>query len=256
MLGIYGPRYGWDKSQSGLSPTEEEYHYARSLWKPIYVFIDRTEAGEWDPKQKAFLDKVQNWDTGVMRNEFHSLAELRVKIRAALTKSFQSPRCRAFVAGAATRGAQAGYREILEARLPAFDLLLHKPASGTHGTGDPHKLLAVVDVDSYTGEQIKRIADLWKRTLLDFYKPSVWNQTALEACMVVVVEANPHRLTPAILPWGRSASAGGYYGVIVDLKNCTALHHDIAAKDRGVKMWMLDPIVIPALSELCKPAGR
>ena len=256
LLGIYGPRYGWDKSQSGLSPTEEEYHYARSLWKPIYVFIDRTEAGDWDPKQKAFLDKVQNWDTGVMRNEFHSLAELRMKIRAALTRSYQSPRCRAFVAGAAVRGAQAGYREILEARLPVFDLLLYKPASGTHGTCDPHKLLAVVDVDSYTGEQIKRIADLWKRTLLDFYKPSVWNQTALEACMVVVVEANPHRLTPAILPWGRSASAGGYYGVIVDLKNCTALHHDIAAKDRGVKMWMLDPIVIPALSELCKPAGR
>ena len=54
-----------------------------SLWKPIYVFIDRTEAGDWDPKQKAFLDKVQNWDTGVMRNEFHSLAELRMKIRAA-----------------------------------------------------------------------------------------------------------------------------------------------------------------------------
>ena len=256
LLSLYGPRYGWDKSQSGLSPTEEEYHYARSLWKPIYVFIDRMEGGDWDPRQKAFMDKVQNWDTGVMRNEFRSLAELRSKIKAALTRSYQSPRCRAFIADVAVRGIEAGYREVLETRLPVFDLLLHKPASGTHMTFDPHKLLAVIDGDVYTAEQIQRIAGLWKQTLLDFYKPSVWNQTSLEACMAVAVEANPHRLSPAALPWGRSASAGGYYGLIVDLKSCRVLHHDLAARDLGIKKWLLEPILLPALSEVSTAAGR
>ena len=256
LLGIYGPRYGWDKSQSGLSPTEEEYDYARGLWKPIYAFVDCMDEGDWEPRPKAFLEKVQNWDTGIMRNEFRSLAELKSKIKTMLSKGYQSPRCQAFMADAAIRGAQAGYREILETRLPAFDLLLHKPASGTHGTFDPHKLLAVVDGGEYTAEQIQRIAGLWKQTLLDFYKPSVWNQTSLEACIAVAVEANPHRFSLAALPWGRSASTGGYYGLIVDLKSCRMLYHDLSARDLGVKKWILDPILTPALAEVCKPTGR
>ena len=241
LLGIHGPRYGWDKSQSGLSPTEEEYDYARGLWKPIYAFVDRMEAGAIDARQQKFLEKVQNWDAGVMRNEFRSLAELRDEdpgctdpvLPVAETSSL-----RGRLHGSRRPG---GLPRDPQTRLPAFDLLLQKQASGTHMTFDPHKLLAVVDGDVHTAEQIQHIVALWKRTLLDYFKPSVWNQTSIEACLAVTVEANPHRLSPAGLPWERSASAGGYYGVLVDLKKCVALHHDIGLKDRGVKTWILEP---------------
>lgn len=252
LLGIYGPRYGWDQSQSGLSPTEEEYDYARSLWKPIFAFVDRMAPGGAEARQQKFLDKVQNWDAGVMRNEFRSLDELKAKIRAALTRSYQSPRRQAFVGSCTVHGARAGFREILEVRLPTFDLLLHKPASGIHMTFDPHKLLAVVDGDLYDAGQIRRMVALWKQTLHDYFKPSVWNQTSLEACLAVAVEHNPHGLSPSLLPWERSASAGGYYGLLVDLTQRQALHHKTRVKDRGVTIWFLDPIVNAALSDLGK----
>ena len=87
-----------------------------------------------------------------MRNEFRSLAELKSKIKTTLSKGYQTPRCQAFMADAAIRAPRPVIERSLETRLPAFDLLLHKPALGTHGTFDPHKLLAVVDGDEYTAE--------------------------------------------------------------------------------------------------------
>ena len=252
MVGIYGNRYGWTGAQSGLSPTEEEYDRAREQWKPIYAFIDRIQRGEPEPRQGQFLQKVQNWDTGVTRNEFHSLKELKNKIKQALTSSDLSPRHRAFLAKIRSHGMQAAYREIHETRLPAFDTLLHKPASGTHMTFDPHKLLAVMHGDQYEPWQVEHIVSLWKRTLHDYFQPSVWSQTSLEAWLVIAVEQNPFDLSTAILPRERSASAGGYYGLLVDLVNCEVMHPKLRLKDRGVKIWLLEPILQPALSKLCR----
>ncbi|MBU1233884.1 MAG: DUF4062 domain-containing protein [Proteobacteria bacterium] len=97
MISIYGPRYGWTGAQKGLSPTEEEYERARELHKPIYAFIDRIEDEATEPRQQTFLDKVQNWDIGVLRREFHSLQELQDLIRESLTSRDLSPRQQAMV---------------------------------------------------------------------------------------------------------------------------------------------------------------
>lgn len=250
VVGIYGNRYGWSGAQSGVSPTEEEYDQAREQWKPIYVFIDCMQPGKPEPRQQQFLQKVQNWDTGVTRNEFHSLKELKKKIKQALTGAGLSPRYQSFLGHLRSFGARNGYQEIQETRLPAFGLLLHKPASGVHMTFDPHKLLAVMYGDQYEPSQVKHIFSLWKQTLHDYFKPSVWNQTSLEAWLVIAVEQNPYGLATSILPRERSAKAGGYYGLLVDLANCEIIHPKLRLKDRGVKVWLLEPILQPVLSEL------
>ena len=108
FLGIYGPRYGWDKSQAACRPPR------RSMITPGACGSRSMPSSiAWmkvigEPRPKAFLEKVQNWDTGIMRNEFRSLAELKSKIKTTLSKGYQTPRCQAFMADAAIRGAQAG----------------------------------------------------------------------------------------------------------------------------------------------------
>ena len=97
MIGIYGPHYGWTGTQSQLSPTEEEYDRARELFKPIYVFIDRIEEEAIEPRQQTFLDKVQDWDVGMLRREFYSLGELQTLVSEALTDRDLSPRYRRFL---------------------------------------------------------------------------------------------------------------------------------------------------------------
>lgn len=250
VVGIYGKRYGWGGAQSGVSPTEEEYDQAREQWKPIYAFIDRMQSGNPEPRQQQFLQTVQNWDTGITRNEFHSFDELTQKIREALTGSGLSPRYQTFLRKLRSYGTRNGYREVFETRLPAFDILLHKPASGIHMTFDPHKLLAVMHGDHYDSSQVKHISSLWKTTLHEYFKPSVWNQTGLEAWLVIIIEQNQFGLSTSITPWERSAKAGGYYGLFADLIHNEVIHPKLRLKDRGVKVWLLEPLLQPALSEL------
>lgn len=250
IVGIYGQRYGWAGARSGISPTEEEYNYARDAWIPIYGFIDAIDGGRFDPRQAEFLRRVQNWDVGITRNEFYTLDDLYDLIVIALTQSDQTPRYRTFLAHLRRQAMRSGYRRIRETRLPACDELLHKPGSGVHMTFDPEKLVAVVNGDAYDQPEIQHICALWKETLLDYFRPSVWNQTSLEAFMVVAVERNPYGHRGEQLPRERSASAGGFYGMVVDLMSATYSHPKLRLKDRGVTTLLIDPLVAPALEPL------
>lgn len=70
LIGNYGPSYGWTGAKSGKSPTEEEFDRARELGKPFYAFIDRIEDTSIDSRQLSFLERIQNWDVGVLRRDF------------------------------------------------------------------------------------------------------------------------------------------------------------------------------------------
>lgn len=52
---IIGPTYG-EVTETGRSPTEDEFEHARSLSRPILVFVDEASR---DPAQEEFLERVQ-----------------------------------------------------------------------------------------------------------------------------------------------------------------------------------------------------
>lgn len=117
-------------------------------------------------------------------------------------------------------------------------------------TFDSEKLIAVVDGDAYDAQQIQHIYALWKETTLDYFRPSVWNQTSLERFMVVAVERSPYGHRGEQMSRERSARAGGFYGIVVDLVSATYSHPNLRLKDRGVTTLLLEPLVMPALDAL------
>lgn len=205
VVSIYGNRYGWPGTRSGLSPTEEEYDRARELWKPIYAFVDRMQAGEPEPEQRRFLEKVQHWDVGLMRNEFRSLGELKKKIKRALTQADLSPRYRAFLNQVRFHARRESYGEIWATRVPAFDTVLHKEPS--RNPPGPHMLIAVLDGDQYDRQQITHVASLWKAALAERFQAGFWRATSANGVIVIAVEGNPFGLRPELLreeyTWGK-----------------------------------------------------
>lgn len=247
MVGIYGHRYGWDNPTNGLSPTEEEYDWARENWKPVYAFIDRMGSEPVEAKQLEFLKKVQNWDTGVSRNEFRSLADLKTKIKQALTLSDSSPRFRAFLASVLAAALRDGYRELAETLLPVFALLLWKPPSTIPMTYDLHKVIAVMDADRYDRSQIERTFPLWKQALSDHFRAGIWSEHGVEACLVVAADRETAVLPSLSMPHERSARFGGYYGLRVDLPKHHVDKSDLRLKDRNIQVFFIEPILEPAL---------
>lgn len=77
---LLGERYGAPQ-QSGLSATHEEYREARER-KPVLVFVESGIAPE--PLQQAFIDEVQDWETGHFRDAFSTPEELKAKVLRAL----------------------------------------------------------------------------------------------------------------------------------------------------------------------------
>ena len=79
-VGVLGRRYG-TPAASGRSPTEEEFEEARSLSKPVLVFATREGMEE---AQVAFLDRIRNWDEGVLYARFETQEQLKDEITRAL----------------------------------------------------------------------------------------------------------------------------------------------------------------------------
>jgi hypothetical protein len=193
MVGIYGPHYGWTGTQSQRSPTEEEYDHARELYKPIYAFIDRIESKTVDLRQQAFLDKVQNWDIGVLRREFYSLGELQELVREALTGRDLSPRYRRFldVLVVQTQNLNGlAFREETEPFVPALDLVLHATAS--QFTAGVDSYIIVIDGDLYDRQQISRAIENWSAEVNRLIGAGFWKARGASSSVLVVVEENPY----------------------------------------------------------------
>lgn len=238
VVGVYGSRYGWIGSQGGLSPTEEEYDKARELFKPVYAFIDRMDRRAPEPRQQQFLEKVQNWDQGLTRNEFFSLEELQQKIKVALRGRDLSPRYRKFLENLKQAAGSMKFRETSQARQPAFDLVLHAP--GSQFTAGVESLIAVVDGDRYDRSQISQAVAGWREALKQLFQTGFLKAKNVTATVVVAVEKNPFALVPDVLEEHKAFfGACDTVEVLVDLAGGT-----VSRKPRSwwTKPWH-DPLV-------------
>lgn len=81
---VLGERYGY-VAPSGLAATEEEYDEARRTHKRVLVFLEDVPARE--PRQEAFVRKVQDYVGGHCRKTFKTAAELTRLVEQALSEA-------------------------------------------------------------------------------------------------------------------------------------------------------------------------
>ena len=221
LLGIYGWRYGWDRAKSGRSPTEQEFDKARELSLRTYAFIDRIETTPPEQQQAAFLERVQNWDVGLLRSEFHSLPELRDKILRALLRHDISPSFRAFVVRLKDRVRDLNglaYRETTQPSVPGVELVLHAPSS-QFTAGVEHFILAV-DGDTCDARQIGQLVHNWCEEATRHFQSGILKARNLSAQILILVERNPHGHGPAGLREDKQLfHTCGYRELLVDLRN-------------------------------------
>ncbi len=81
---ILGERYGWSETQSGLSPTHEEFREAADQGKVI-PFV---QAGvEREPQQSRFVAELEDYDSGNHRGRtFATPDELRIEVTRAISR--------------------------------------------------------------------------------------------------------------------------------------------------------------------------
>ena len=63
-LGVYGARHGWIIDDLDVSVTELEFDEAQALGKPTLVYV---KAADHEPRQKIFLQRVQEFYSGFFR---------------------------------------------------------------------------------------------------------------------------------------------------------------------------------------------
>ena len=81
---ILGERYGWSDTHSGLSPTHEEFREAVTKGKVI-PFVQTGVTCEL--AQQAFIEEVENYDTGMHRGKnFVTPEDLRTEVTRALAR--------------------------------------------------------------------------------------------------------------------------------------------------------------------------
>lgn len=79
---LLGEFYGEPMPGTGMAPTEEEWTAARNLGKPVVTF--KKEEMNPEPRQAAFIDRVENYESGVWRDTFKDVPDLIAKLPAAL----------------------------------------------------------------------------------------------------------------------------------------------------------------------------
>jgi hypothetical protein len=81
---LIGNRYGEPVFDSGLSPTEEEFTRARQRGIPMLVFVK--QGVEVEPRQQAFIDRVEEYTGGRFRAGFATAVDLQPKVASALAE--------------------------------------------------------------------------------------------------------------------------------------------------------------------------
>lgn len=81
---ILGDRYGWSETESGISPTHEEFREAAAEGKVI-PFVQ--SGVNRDPEQQKFVNEVENYDTGMHRGQtFETPEDLRTEVTRAIAR--------------------------------------------------------------------------------------------------------------------------------------------------------------------------
>lgn len=234
LLGIYGSRYGWTGARSSHSPTEEEYDRARELFKPIYAFVDRIDNEDLEPRQRDFLQKVQNWDAGVLRREFTTTRELQNMVVEALSKRSLSPSYRGFLRLLIKESHNLNgsvFREEDQPFSPCFDLILHCPSS--QFTGNVDAFIAVVSGDQYNRQQISLARQSWFSDVNRQIGAGFWKARGAYLQLLIVTEKNSFGLTKVDLEKDRRVgSSTNFEEVLVNLSTSSI---DLAP---GIPSWV------------------
>lgn len=85
---LLGEEYGDPMPGTDLAPTEEEWRVARNLGRPIVVF--KRLGIDPGPQQAAFINRVEDYETGVWRHSFSEAGDLISQIEAALASAAQT----------------------------------------------------------------------------------------------------------------------------------------------------------------------
>ncbi|MFH2130811.1 MAG: tetratricopeptide repeat protein, partial [bacterium] len=104
VVGIYARRYGYIPAGDELSVTEQEYHHARKLGKPVFAFVvddSNTDLkpgpGEDDgsPESASRQEKLGHFisliSTALVRERFQNVADLCDKVTASLSRYNKRP---------------------------------------------------------------------------------------------------------------------------------------------------------------------
>jgi Domain of unknown function (DUF4062) len=221
MVGIYGPQYGWTGAQSQQSPTEEEYDRARELYKPIYAFIDRIEDKVVETRQQAFLDKVQNWDFGVLRREFYSLDALQDLVSVALTGRDLSPHYQRFLDRLKVRtgninGLTPSGRRANPSLLLSISCCTQPLISSLLGLDS---YILVIDGDFYDRQETKQAIQTWCSEVNHFIGAAFLKARNASTSVLIAVENNPYDYTKKSMEKNRSLfSSTNYDEMLVDLR--------------------------------------
>jgi Domain of unknown function (DUF4062) len=81
---VLGGRYGEPVFDSGLAPTEEEFTRARQRGIPMLVFVK--QGVEVEPRQQAFIDRVEEYTGGRFRAGFTDAVDLQPSVARALAE--------------------------------------------------------------------------------------------------------------------------------------------------------------------------
>jgi hypothetical protein len=81
---VLGSRYGEPVFDSGLAPTEEEFARARQRGIPMLVFVKQSL--EVEPRQQAFINRVEEYTGGRFRVRFTDAVDLQPKVVQALAE--------------------------------------------------------------------------------------------------------------------------------------------------------------------------
>jgi len=91
-IGVYSHRYGWIIPDEEVSATEFEFNLARKLGKPILIWIrilyDEEKSKPNFDLQEKFLNRVSDFSTGNLRQEFDNPTELEKKVADGLGELF------------------------------------------------------------------------------------------------------------------------------------------------------------------------
>lgn len=86
---LLGGRYGEPLPDTGRSPTEEEFTVAKRRGIPILAFRKRGVVLE--PEQEGFIQRVEDYATGVFRGAFSNATELLPEVAAAIRELERKP---------------------------------------------------------------------------------------------------------------------------------------------------------------------
>lgn len=86
---VVGPLYGLRLTDTGQSPTHDEWVAATAAGIPRLVYVKRDV--DFDEEQRAFLDQVESYEHGVFRDSYGEPTELLTKVAQKLREIASAP---------------------------------------------------------------------------------------------------------------------------------------------------------------------